>query len=44
VTPPQCRMARAALRIGVRELAGMVKVAPGSVVRRLRPKPKGRGK
>jgi hypothetical protein len=33
VTPAQCRMARAALRIGVRELAAMAKVAPGSVAR-----------
>jgi predicted transcriptional regulator len=33
VTPTQCRMARAALRIGVRELAAIAKVAPGSVAR-----------
>ena len=33
VTPAQCRMARAALRIGVRELAALARVAPGSVAR-----------
>ena len=29
----QCRMARAALQIGVRELAAMAKVAPGTITR-----------
>lgn len=33
VTPTQCRMARAALKLGVRELAALAKVAPGSVAR-----------
>ena len=29
----QCRMARAALQIGIRDIAGMAKVAPGTVSR-----------
>jgi transcriptional regulator with XRE-family HTH domain len=33
ITPAQCRMARAALNIGVRELAKMAGVAPMTVTR-----------
>ena len=31
--PAQCRMARAALQIGVRDLAAMAKVSPNTVAR-----------
>ncbi len=33
ITPQQCRMARAALQIGVRALADKAKVSPGTVSR-----------
>jgi predicted transcriptional regulator len=33
ITAAQCRMARAALRIGVLELAAMAKVATGTITR-----------
>ena len=33
ITATQCRMARAALRIGVLELAAMAKVATGTITR-----------
>jgi transcriptional regulator with XRE-family HTH domain len=33
VTPIQCRMARAALGLGVRELAALAKAAPGTIAR-----------
>jgi len=33
INAAQCRMARAALRIGVLELAGMAKVATGTISR-----------
>jgi len=33
VTPTQCKMARVALGLGVRELAAAAKVAPGTVTR-----------
>ncbi len=33
VTPIQCRMARAALGLGVRDLAQMAKTAPGTIAR-----------
>lgn len=33
MTGAQCRMARAALQLGVRDLAELSKVAPGTIVR-----------
>lgn len=33
MTPLQCKMARVALNLGVRELAALAKVAPGTVSR-----------
>jgi predicted transcriptional regulator len=33
MTPAQCRMARAGLKLGVRELAKMAKVATGTIAR-----------
>ena len=33
MTPVQCKMARVALNLGVRELAALAKVAPGTVSR-----------
>lgn len=33
MTPMQCRMARAALKIGVRDLAKAAKVSPATIVR-----------
>jgi transcriptional regulator with XRE-family HTH domain len=33
MTPAQCRMARAALEMEIRELAGRAKVATGTIVR-----------
>jgi transcriptional regulator with XRE-family HTH domain len=33
MTPAQCRMARAALEMEIRELAELAKVAPGTIVR-----------
>ena len=33
ITPEQCRMARGALKIGLRELARMASVAPNTVAR-----------
>jgi transcriptional regulator with XRE-family HTH domain len=33
MSPSQCRMARAALQIGVRDLADMAKVSPSTVAR-----------
>jgi len=33
LTPEQCRMARAALQLGVRELAARAKVSPNTVTR-----------
>lgn len=33
ITPLQCRMARTALDLGVRELAALAKVAPGTISR-----------
>ena len=33
ITPVQCRMARAALQIGIRELAALAKVSPNTISR-----------
>lgn len=33
ITPAQCRMARAALQIGIREIARLAKVSPNTISR-----------
>jgi len=33
ISPAQCRMARAALQIGIRELAALAKVSPNTISR-----------